>query len=111
MCCASLVALTQCWQTRGEERGPSVPVLHILIFPPLNSLLQKATSQHSFPRVSHPKLEQFSLNETYPASLPVRHSEPVSHFITQNLTGCCSVIRSPIASRQVSWVHAIFRMC
>lgn len=57
MCCASLVALTQCWQSRGKEGTHSVPFLHVPIFLPFSSLLQRATSQHSFPLASCLKLE------------------------------------------------------
>lgn len=57
MCRASLVALTQCWRSGGKEGTHSVPFLHVPIFLPFSSLLQKAASQHSFPLASCPKYE------------------------------------------------------
>lgn len=57
MCRASLVALTQCWRSGGKEGTHSVPFLHVPIFLPFSSLLQKTASQHSFPLASCPKYE------------------------------------------------------
>lgn len=88
----------------GTVGDPPAPFLHVAGFPPSNSSLQKVTSPHPLPTASPPS------SMVLPKIIPCHYLDYTMNqlfiLLLEILQGAIQT-RSPIASRQVSWVHLL----